>query len=87
MSQGYITVKIDYVCSVAPYSYDYYLGVDDSDYDMENTLFNNAVSEKKDYNGITKNFIFDTFNLKVNAFAGNTGDWSTYVSRQQGNSN
>lgn len=79
MSQGFVTIEIDYVCSIAPNSYDYYLTMNDANYTLESRIFNNAVSAKKGYDGNVKNFIFNEYNFRVNAFAGNSGGWSTFL--------
>lgn len=79
MSQGFVTINIDYVCCTAPNSYDYYRGLDDANYSLESNLLSEAVSARKDYSGATKNFIFDNYNFRVNAFAGNSGAWSTFL--------
>ena len=80
MSQGYVTINIDFVCSVAPKSYSYYLNyTGGDDYNIETSLFDNGVAGKKGTNGNVKSFIFNEYNFKVNAFAGTAGAWSSFL--------
>ena len=79
MSQGYIDINIDYVCSVAPQSYDYYLSLSSANILTESLLFSSAISNKLDLNGNPKTFKFSEYHFKVNAFAGISGAWDTFL--------
>jgi len=79
MSQNHITLDVDYVVCVAPKTYEEYLAMDDSNYSIENSLFENSLVNAQNYNGNKKNFKFSKFNVKVNAFAGENGEWSTFL--------
>lgn len=79
MSQGYVTINLDYVCSTATSTYDYYLSLSDANSNLENNIFMNAVNAGLDYDGNTKTFKFNEYNIKINAFAGNSGAWETFL--------
>lgn len=79
MSQGYVSINLDYVCTISSDSYDYYAELSSANYYIENTMFTNAVNAKLDYDGSVKDFKFSEYNFKVNAFAGNSGDWNTFL--------
>ena len=79
MSQNYITLDVDYVVCVAPKTYEEYLAMDDANYSIESSLFANSLVNAQNYNGDKKNFKFDKFNVRVNAFAGEAGEWSTFL--------
>lgn len=78
MSQGFVTINFDYFCTIAPESYEYYKSLD-SAYNSEINIFNTSVSDMLDYDGTKKSCEFDTYNLRINVFAGNSGPWNTFL--------
>lgn len=79
MSQDFVEINSDYCCYVSSFSYNYYLSKSDDGFSMELTLFNNAVGNRLDYDGTQKLYAFDEYNVMINCFAGDSGEWSSFL--------
>ena len=73
MSQGKLQVNIDFITLVAPQPYEYYKEKLNSNYTTEHNLFQSAVSNT------TKTLAFNSYHVRINVFAGETGDWGTFL--------
>ena len=55
------------------------MNLSDANYTTEINIFNNSVNAMLDYDGSKKDCKFSSYNLRVNIFAGNSGNWSTFL--------
>ena len=79
MSQGVLTLNIDYVVSTASESYSYYKSLPEANSLIELSLIASSITNKKNEYGNTKNLEFNTASVGVNFFAGSAGGWSTFL--------
>lgn len=79
MSQNFVNLNFDYFCTIAPNSYDYYLNKSSPSYTEEKKIFYSGMDNMLDYDGNKKECKFDSFNVMINVFAGNSGKWNTFL--------
>ena len=74
-----LSINIDYVVSTAPKSYNEYLALNDAVFQDELAVFKNGIDNVKDEFDNRKELKFDTYNVRINCFAGSEGKWNTFL--------